>query len=190
MTKKSFILAGLFLVFLSSLLMVLETYLVFSDLIIVGTGLYTGLFRFFVIPLIFCFLLWKRLRHVGRPRSMTAFCLAGFVVVFFAETINQVLLSAIIAELNPSDVFNSEIVAWVKSGKEGVFQFSMQAKFKMAAFNASSVIIASWPLFVVLFFGALDPRSPGGAKPFARLTKRIRKKLNWGLNFSKKMVAI
>lgn len=189
MTKRTFILTGLFLIFSSSLLMALETYLVLSGVMIQDAGLYIALFRFPVIPLIFCFLLWRRLRHVGRSRLITVFSMAGFVVLFFTGFIGLTPFFTIIAELNPSNIVNEELAAWVKAGKKGTFQISTQSKLILMGFNASTLILVSWPLFVALFFGALDPRSPGGANPFVRLSKRVRKMKGSGQNVRAQMVA-
>ena len=90
---------------------------------------------------------------------------------------------------SPVDALLNELSAWSKAGGEGQFHYSMEFKLKMTAFNAVQQTLASWPLFLVLYFGSYDPRSPGGFYVLGHISTHIKKTLNSVAKFQKQVVA-
>ena len=190
MTRKIFILAGLFLIVLGPFSIALQTFLMLSEIIIAETFVYFDLFRLVAVPLAFALLVWKRIIHIGKSRRFTACCTAGIMATYFMSMILLPLI-AIYLDNGAVGALMNEIVIWSKSGGEGDFTFSTHVKLKMAAHHAFILALASWPLFAALYFDfrAGGPWSPRGNKPLARLTKRAVEKDNAALNLRKQMVS-
>lgn len=195
MTRKIFILAGLFLITLGAFSIALQTFLVLSEIILAETDVYFSLFRLVVIPLAFGLLAWKRIIHIGKSRRFTACCIAGIIAAYFLSMIllplMAIYLDTIYFDNSALGDLMNEIAIWSKSGGEGDFTFSTYGKLKIAAQHAFILALASWPLFAALYFdfGAGGPWSPRGNKPLARISKRAVEKDNSALNLRKQMVS-
>jgi len=186
MTRKTFILAGLVLIALGPLSVALETFLMLSESISKETFVYFDLFRLVAIPLVFGFLIWKHLNHVGKSRRFRAYFMAGCFATFFMSMTLLPLIAMYLGS-NPVGALMSEIATWSKSGGEGDFTFSTNVKLKMAIYHAITLAVANWPLFAALYFGAGGPRFPRGNNPLTRLSKHEVEKDNAALNLRKQM---
>jgi len=129
--RKTFILAGLFLIALGSFSIALQTYLMLSEIIIKETFVYFDLFRWVGIPSAFGVLVWKRLTHIGKSRRYTACCIAGIMTTYFMSMILLPLMAMFLGS-NVVGALTNEIATWSKSGGEGDFTFSTNVKLKMA----------------------------------------------------------
>lgn len=188
MTRKTLILAGLFLIALGPISIALQTFFLLSEITSRETHVYFDLFRYLAIPLVFGLLIWKRLKHIGKSRRFTACYFAGILTAYFMSMI-LVPLMALYFGSNSVDAMTNEIVTWSKSGQKGDFNFSTSAKINMATYNAIILALASWPLFVALYFGAGGPRSPKGNNPLAPLSKHAVEKDNSAFSLRKQMVS-
>lgn len=188
MTRKTFILAGLFLVALGAFSIALQTFLMLSEIITKETFVYFDLFRWVGVPLAFGLLVWKRLTHIGKSRRFTACCIAGIIITYFMSMILLPLMAMFLGS-NVVGALTNEIATWSKSGGEGDFAFSTNAKLKMATFHAVTLVLASWPLFIALYFGAGGPLFLRGKDPLTGLSKHAIEKDNAALNLRKQMVS-
>lgn len=188
MTRKTFILAGLFLIILGPISIALQSFLLLSEMLPKETYVYFDLFRFVVIPLVFGLLMWKRLINIGKSRKFTACSLVGLLAVFIMSMILLPLMLTYFGS-NPSGALMNEIATWSKSGGKGDFNFSTNAKIKMATYHAITLALANWPLFAALYFGAGGPRSPRGNNPLSPLSKNTVEKGNSALSLRTQMVS-
>lgn len=177
MTRKTFILAGLFLIALGPISFALQTFFLLSEMLPKETYVYFDLFRYVVIPLVFGLLLWKRLKHIGKSRRFMVFCFAGTFATF---VMSMVLLPLMLINLgsNPVGALMNEIATWSKSDGKGDFNFSTNVKIKMAIYHAFTLALVNWPLFAALYFGAGGPRAPRGNNPLSPLSKHTFEKDN------------
>ena len=174
MTRKTFILAGLFAIALGSLSAALQSYLLLSQTIPTDSGPYYLLFSALVTPVGFGLLLWKRLRTVGRSKRFTAFSFFGLLVTFYFALIFPVIAWIGLDTSSISGaIISNEIGAWASSGREGVIIFTLKAKLQVAILLAIDYLVGYWPLFVALYLAALDPRFPKGDSQLKRLLNRI-----------------
>jgi len=188
MTRRTFILAGLFLIALGPISIALETFFLLSEIISKEIYVYFDLLRYVAIPLIFGILIWKRLKHIGKSRKFIAYCFAGVFATFFIS-MTLVPLLAIYLGSNPVGALMNEIATWSKSGGKDGFKFSTNVKIKMAIYHAITLALANWPLFAALYFGAGGPRSPKGHNPFALLSKHSFEKDDSALSLRKQMAS-
>jgi len=170
MTRKTFVLAGLFLIALGPLSAALQGYLLLSKILPTDSGPYFLLSSFLVTPIGFGLLLWKWLRTVGRSIRFTALSFFGLLVTFYFSYIFPV--TALIG-LDAGAILYNEIGAWARSGREGVIIVTMKVKLQVAMITAIDHMLGNWTLFLALYLAASDPRFPKGNNLLGRLSKRI-----------------
>ena len=169
MTRKTFILTGLFLIALAPLCTASHAFLMLSKITPAEMTAYLQLFLQVAILLAFCLLVWKRLNFISKSHQFKVWFFAGFLATFFISlTILPPFLFTSIG-INPVDALNDEIANWVNSGGKGDFSFSTYGKIKVAIFSAILSVVINWPFFAALYFCARDPRSPKGDNPFSHL---------------------
>lgn len=174
MTRKTFILAGLFAIALGSLSAALQSYLLLSQTIPTDSGPYYLLFSALVTPVGFGLLLWKRLRTVGRSKRFTAFSFFGLLVTFYFALIFPVIAWIGLDTSSISGaIISNEIGAWASSGREGVIIFTLKAKLQVAILLAIDYLVGYWPLFVAMYLAASDPRFPKENNLLGRLSKSL-----------------
>ena len=171
MSRKIFILIGLFLIALGPLSVALQSYLFLSKIIPTDSIPYFSLFSFLMTPIGFGLLLWKWQRTVGRSRRYTVLSIFGLLVTYYSSFILVPVHGWI--GLDTFSVLFDEIGAWAQSGRDEVIIFTMKAKLQVALTLTIEQTIAMWPLFLALCLGASDPRFPKGNNLLGRLSKRI-----------------
>lgn len=179
MTRKTFILTGLFLIALVPLYMGLLSFLTLSQIIQMDsiTNTHLPLFLIAAVPLGFGVLLWLRLRYIGKTRTFTGLCIFGFFVTLLLSY--KLNLSGGLGLIqffdikNPSERILAEIVAWQNAGSEGELSISLRPRIEMAMLSGGRYLFVNWFLFVVLYFGALGPRPPRDRKRLGGLLKRF-----------------
>lgn len=189
MTRKKFILAGVFLIALGALSIALQSYLMVSEIISKEMAIYGPMFYLIAIPLAFGLLLWRRLKYTYRSRRLSTFCCAGFFVAFFISLLFPIQYVLMMSGFDPSGPIVNEIVAWSKSGGEGDFHSTTKAKVEMAFMIAFVHTLGNWPVFVALYFGSKDSSSPRGNNLLDRLSKRISEKRNAVTSSRKQIVS-
>lgn len=184
MTRKTFILAGLFLITLGPISIALQTFFLLSEITSTETIVYFDLFRYVAIPLVFGLLIWRRFKHIGKSRRFTACCIVGFLATF---VISMILLPLMLIYLDSNHLgaLMDEIRTWSKSGGTGDFKFSTNVQIKLAIYHAFALALANWPLFAALYFGAGGLRSPRGNN----LSKQTFEKDNSALSLRTQMVS-
>ena len=171
MSRKTFILIGLFLIALGPLSVALQSYLLLSKIIPTGSGPYYLLFGFLVTPIGFGLLLWKWQRTVGRSRRFTVLSIFGLLVTYYLSFVILPVHTWI--GLDISSVLLNEVGDWAKSGRDEVIIFTMKAKLQVALMLIIGNTIGMWSLFLALYLGASDPRFPKGNNLLGRLSKRV-----------------
>lgn len=177
MTRKTFILTGLFLIALVPLYMGLLSFLTLSQIIQMDsiTNTHLPLFLIAAVPLGFGVLLWLRLRYIGKTRTFTGLCIFGFFVTLLLSY--KLNLSGDLIPFfdikNPNERILAEITAWLNAGSEGELSISLRPRIEMAMLSGGNYLLLNWFLFVVLYFGALGPRPPRDRKRLGGLLKRF-----------------
>ena len=177
MTRKTFILTGLFLIALVPLYMGLRCFLFLSQIIQMDsiTNTHLPLFLIAAVPLGFGVLLWLRLRYIGKTRTFTGLCIFGFFVTLLLSY--KLNLSGDLIPFfdikNPNERILAEITAWLNAGSEGELSISLRPRIEMAMLSGGNYLLLNWFLFVVLYFGALGPRPPRDRKRLGGLLKRF-----------------
>lgn len=177
MTRKTFILTGLFLIALVPLYMGLLCFLTLSQIIQMDsiTNTHLPLFLIAAVPLGFGVLLWLRLRYIGKTRTFTGLCIFGFFVTLLLSY--KLNLSGDLIPFfdikNPNERILAEITAWQNAGSEGELSISLRPRIEMAMLSGGTYLFLNWFLFVVLYFGALGPRPPRDRKRLGGLLKRF-----------------
>ena len=177
MTRKTFILTGLFLIALVPLYMGLLDFLFLSQIIQMDsiTNTHLPLFLIAAVPLGFGVLLWLRLRYIGKTRTFTGLCIFGFFVTLLLSY--KLNLSGDLIPFfdikNPNERILAEITAWQNAGSEGELSISLRPRIEMAMLSGGNYLLLNWFLFVVLYFGALGPRPPRDRKRLGGLLKRF-----------------
>ncbi len=183
MTRKTFILTGLFLIALVPLYMGLLCFLTLSQIIQMDsiTNTHLPLFLIAAVPLGFGVLLWLRLRYIGKTRTFTGLCIFGFFVTLLLSY--KLYLSGGLIQFgdliqffdinNPGHQILAEIAAWQNAGSEGELSISLRPRIEMAMLSGGRYLFLNWFLFVVLYFGALGPRPPRDRKRLGGLLKRF-----------------
>lgn len=177
MTRKTFILTGLFLIALVPLYMGLLCFLTLSQIIQMDsiTNTHLPLFLIAAVPLGFGVLLWLRLRYIGKTRTFTGLCIFGFFVTLLLSY--KLNLSGDLIPFfdikNPNERILAEITAWQNAGSEGELSISLRPRIEMAMLSGGNYLLLNWFLFVVLYFGALGPRPPRDRKRLGGLLKRF-----------------
>ena len=177
MTRKTFILTGLFLIALVPLYMGLLCFLTLSQIIQMDsiTNTHLPLFLIAAVPLGFGVLLWLRLRYIGKTRTFTGLCIFGFFVTLLLSY--KLNLSGDLIPFfdikNPNERILAEITAWQNAGSEGELSISLRPRIEMAMLSGGNYLFLNWFLFVVLYFGALGPRPPRDRKRLGGLLKRF-----------------
>ena len=177
MTRKTFILTGLFLIALVPLYMGLLCFLTMSQIIQMDsiTNTHLPLFLIAAVPLGFGVLLWLRLRYIGKTRTFTGLCIFGFFVTLLLSY--KLNLSGDLIPFfdikNPNERILAEITAWLNAGSEGELSVSLRPRIEMAMLSGGNYLLLNWFLFVVLYFGALGPRPPRDRKRLGGLLKRF-----------------
>lgn len=177
MTRKTFILTGLFLIALVPLYMGLLCFLTLSQIIQMDsiTNTHLPLFLIAAVPLGFGVLLWLRLRYIGKTRTFTGLCIFGFFVTLLLSY--KLNLSGDLIPFfdikNPNERILAEITAWLNAGSEGELSISLRPRIEMAMLSGGNYLLLNWFLFVVLYFGALGPRPPRDRKRLGGLLKRF-----------------
>ena len=177
MTRKTFILTGLFLIALVPLYMGLLCFLTLSQIIQMDsiTNTHLPLFLIAAVPLGFGVLLWLRLRYIGKTRTFTGLCIFGFFVTLLLSY--KLNLSGDLIPFfdikNPNERILAEITAWLNAGSEGELSVSLRPRIEMAMLSGGNYLLLNWFLFVVLYFGALGPRPPRDRKRLGGLLKRF-----------------
>ena len=177
MTRKTFILTGLFLIALVPLYMGLLCFLTLSQIIQMDsiTNTHLPLFLIAAVPLGFGVLLWLRLRYIGKTRTFTGLCIFGFFVTLLLSY--KLNLSGDLIPFfdikNPNERILAEITAWLNTGSEGELSISLRPRIEMAMLSGGNYLLLNWFLFVVLYFGALGPRPPRDRKRLGGLLKRF-----------------
>lgn len=179
MTRKTFILTGLFLIALVPLYMGLRCFLFLSQIIQMDsiTNTHLPLFLIAAVPLGFGVLLWLRLRYIGKTRTFTGLCIFGFFVTLLLSY--KLNLSGDLGLIqffdinHPNERILAEITAWQNAGSEGELSISLRPRIEMAMLSGGTYLFLNWFLFVVLYFGALGPRPPRDRKRLGGLLKRF-----------------
>ena len=177
MTRKTFILTGLFLIALVPLYMGLRCFLFLSQIIQMDSiaNTHLPLFLIAAVPLGFGVLLWLRLRYIGKTRTFTGLCIFGFFVTLLLSY--KLNLSGDLIPFfdikNPNERILAEITAWQNAGSEGELSISLRPRIEMAMLSGGNYLLLNWFLFVVLYFGALGPRPPRDRKRLGGLLKRF-----------------
>ena len=179
MTRKTFILTGLFLIALVPLYMGLLDFLFLSQIIQMDsiTNTHLPLFLIAAVPLGFGVLLWLRLRYIGKTRTFTGLCIFGFFVTLLLSY--KLNLSGDLGLIqffdinHPNERILAEITAWQNAGSEGELSISLRPRIEMAMLSGGTYLFLNWFLFVVLYFGALGPRPPRDRKRLGGLLKRF-----------------
>ncbi len=172
MTKRKFLFAGLFLVALSAFWISLETYFLLStkNVEFSNSGrIFLLNLRIFLLtlgtPILFCVVLWQRLRFTGRSRPISAIFIAMFFVLWYYGMFFGSSFLPVLNVFNPVDTLMEELRAWSAAGYEGVSQYKLRTILKMSAFNGmTSTITGNWTLLLALILGAFDPWCPRRVK--------------------------
>ncbi len=170
MTRKTFVLTGLFVILSGSLFVTLQSHLIISRIIPLDWVAHGTVFRCIIVPVGFSLLLWKWLRTVGRSKRFAAFSFFGTLVTYYMVLISQGLVWL---GFDTSHILNNEIAVWSKAGGEGEIMFTMKGRLKVAILTAINETLGNWILFAALYVGASDPRSPKPHSQLNRLLKRI-----------------
>ena len=151
---------------LAPLSMALQTYFLLSEITLTEAEVYFHMLRYVAIPLVFGFLLWKRLIIIGKNYKLLTYFFVGFIAFSLL-----VPLLALNLNFNPTGTLTNEIAAWSKSGGKGDFSFSKNVKIKMTTFNAIVSAITYLPLLAALYFAVDGPRPPRGNQALVHLSR-------------------
>ena len=77
-----------------------------------------------------------------------------------------------------SKIVMTEFDAWIANGKIGEFGLSLAAQIKMGGLSMFSAALCCWSLYVALWFGAREPKSPEQGRTNASKTVRSPKAPN------------
>lgn len=167
MSRKKFILSGLFLILLAPLCTALLCFLMLSKIIPGEMAAYLQFFIQVAILLIFGLLIWKRLNSLGNSHPYKAWLIVGLLIIVLI--MSYIIVPSLLFTHVGSDsinTLNNEIANWSNSGGRGEFKFSNYGKMKMAFFSAVFLVVKNWPLIAALYLGAKGPRSPRGQNSF------------------------
>lgn len=186
MTKRSFILFGLFLIALAALWVSVETYLLLCFRKEDPLGPLSSLFYFWVIPILFWFVVWRYLRFSGRSKKLSAASVLGCALLFYFGNAISWPLIELLEPYSPHNTMLDEIGAWADAGSKGVLEFKSLTILKVSAFNGLSTLIGTWPLIFVLILVGFDRRPPSDMNPQEGTSSNKSRKRKTAFNVIKK----
>lgn len=154
MSRKAFLIWGLIIIQFYVTVMAIVTYLGVSKIIdLKESGLYIGLFQLIMPISAFGSLLFMRFKSIGRKKRTLAVCLPFYLFSSIATTSMAGLYMEIV------DFSGQAMMPFVNGITEGG-GVKTWIKIKFVLYLVPAHYLGMWSLFVLLWFGSHDPRTP------------------------------